>query len=107
MIPITLRSIYVPFVGSVDTVANTFEARVDVDMEWPTSEAELARFAASEDTYRPDFVPDLVVQNAAKLDMRRVATANLNVFTIKNEQNLVRVRCEGTFIEEYVRGSAP
>ena len=101
MIPITITSIYVPFVGKVDTRENSFEARVDVDMQWPATEEDKANFARDESVFRPSFVPDLVVQNAAKLDKRSIPTANLNEFTIKEGQCFVRVRCEGSFIEEF------
>ena len=47
-------------------------------------------------------MPDLVVQNAGKLDKKLVPNANLNAFTIKEgNSNFLRVRCEGSFIEDF------
>jgi|MDSY01.2.fsa_nt_gb hypothetical protein len=101
-IPIRLASIYVPFVGSIDTKLNTFDARVDVDMMWPSTPGDLKNFAADEVKFRPEFCPDLVVQNAGKLDKRLIPNANLNPFTVKEgSSNFVRVRCEGSFIEDF------
>ena len=101
-IPIRLASIYVPFVGKIDTQHNTFDARVDVDMMWPTTAADHAAFAKDELNFRPTFVPDLVVQNAGKLDKKLVPNANMNAFTIKEgNSNFLRVRCEGSFIEDF------
>lgn len=99
-IQIRLASVYVPFVGTINTKENTFNARVDVDMMWPATAEDLKNFAADEKHYKPSFNPDLVVQNAANLNLRQIPGVNANPYTIKmaSKENFVRVRCEGSFI---------
>ena len=47
-IPIKFASIYVPFIGSIDTKNNTFNARVDIDLMWPATDSDVEAFMKDE-----------------------------------------------------------
>ena len=59
------------------------QARVDVDLEWPATPEDISSFNQDEISFKPQFVPDLAVQNAASLTKQNVPNANLNEFNIK------------------------
>ncbi|KAJ1631495.1 hypothetical protein T492DRAFT_53922 [Pavlovales sp. CCMP2436] len=99
---------YVPFLGDVDAHHSSFAARIDLDLTWAASEEDLRLAKEDPRGYAPGFVPDIVIKNAQTVETLFVAGKSGNVHQIQDgTKNFMRVRFEGTFVEEYSFAAFP
>ncbi|CAG9461422.1 unnamed protein product [Pedinophyceae sp. YPF-701] len=97
-----VRSVYIPYIHSIETDKLQSELRVDYDFLWKASEEELERFRENPLEYKPDFTPSVVLQNGWELTVENVKFANGNEYEIEpNGKNKMRIKVYGTFIQNF------
>jgi hypothetical protein len=71
---IYVRYAYIPFISDICTASQTFTLRIDYDLYWKTTTADMLRWKKLKeseelDEYKPDFRPSLVLQNGVEIDL--------------------------------------
>lgn len=60
--------VYVRYIAAVDTVQQTFEIAMGLEMSWLASEGDIARYKKNKFDFVPDFVPNYEFPNAKSED---------------------------------------
>ena len=91
--------VFVPF-PEISTTNLTFSLRLDVDLLWTATAADVALYAADPANYRPQsYVPSLVIQNAKEVALEEVIGASGSAYhIIDGAKNFVRIKVYGVFL---------
>jgi hypothetical protein len=84
-----------------------FSARVDLDVAWVATQADLRSYEEDPRGYAPSFVPNIVSKNGIEVSVSVVPGKSGGEYQIMNGRNFMRVRFEGTFIEAFEMSSFP
>ena len=100
-LPLHVTKIVVPFVGSIDTRTNTFSGRIQITMEWPSTEDDIRAYANNSRAFEPSFTPNLMALNATSSSVKLVSNPSGSAFKIVNRRNHCVFHVDAVFIEDF------
>mmetsp|Transcript_14186 Transcript_14186/g.20259 ORF Transcript_14186/g.20259 Transcript_14186/m.20259 type:complete len:342 (-) Transcript_14186:155-1180(-) len=105
---IAVECVYVPLITEVDVTRNTFKVKVDIDLSWKATDADISAHRQDSSNYIPEFVPDIVFDNSISLEIDKLVPMKGNVnYQIRGENNYIRQRFVGTCVNNYAVKNFP
>lgn len=102
------RYIYIPFISRISTSELLLDCRVDFDLLWLASREDIKAFEENPSEYRPkSYMPSLVFQNSKEVDVFEVTSATGSPYKIENGKNFVRLKVNGSFLQNFNVGFFP